>query len=91
MGFLYEGDLKHGTQSGWGIVYQNDKIYFEGEWRFGLRHGKGIRYMLNGQYEGNWRYGVRHGNGLSILSNGTKINQKWFHGELSEEKEDDIQ
>lgn len=45
VGFVYEGDLKHGSQSGWGVVYKENKIYFEGEWKFGLRHGKGIRHM----------------------------------------------
>ena len=82
-GFLYEGDLKHGTQSGWGVVYKENKVYFEGEWKFGLRHGKGIRYMEDGKFEGLWRYGVRHGAGTLMRKDGKAVKQKWFHGEVN--------
>jgi hypothetical protein len=64
-GMKYVGEYKIGCiKHGYGVLYKNGKIVYEGEWKNNQRNGKGIEYNQNGEkvYEGEW-------------INGEKINQ----------------
>jgi hypothetical protein len=62
-------------------TYPNGDEY-DGEWRQGKRHGKGvyIEYLTKNQYEGDWRDDLRHGKGiLSARQNGYIYDGDWQH------------
>ena len=43
--------------------------YYEGGWRHGKKHGKGVDYYANGdRYESNWQEGVLQGKMLFFPS-----------------------
>lgn len=50
-----------------------EKIFYEGEWLDGLRHGQGKSYYENGQieHEGEYAYGFRNGIGKYYGRDGT--------------------
>ena len=55
---------------------------YDGEWKNGLKHGKGIYNWANGdQYEGDWRYNHFEGIGTFIWSNGSRYDGEWYEGE----------
>ena len=59
-----------------------------GQWRAGLRHGRGCCQRTAGgteEYEGEWAEGVRHGRGT--LTDGDKVTKgRWEHGVLQEDE-----
>ena len=60
-----EGALTVPVCSGRGKQFDgNDGLLYDGEWRNGVRNGKGVEYA-NGKkvYDGEWRNGVRNGHG----------------------------
>jgi len=50
-GVLYEGTFKNDMRSGHGIETAHDTTTFEGNWRFGQKHGKGSKRLLNGMVQ----------------------------------------
>ncbi|EDO43224.1 predicted protein [Nematostella vectensis] len=50
-----------------------DKITpYQGESKFGVRHGKGIYCYEKGDiYDGQWKWGKKHGYGVYTYANGT--------------------
>lgn len=60
----------------------NDDGCYEGEFLYGMRHGKG-KHTYQGQvYEGNWLWGQRHGSGVCTQSDGTQMAGTWKDGKL---------
>eukprot|EP00434_Breviolum_minutum_P024203 symbB.v1.2.021370.t1/scaffold1843.1/size100617/6 len=55
---------------------------YEGEFLYGMRHGKG-KHTYQGQvYDGNWLWGQRHGSGVCTQYDGTKMLGTWKDGKL---------
>ena len=59
----YNGDWKDDEENGYGKLTQEDDLYYEGEWKDGYFHGKGIRKYDDGIYEGDFKYDKRDGQG----------------------------
>ena len=63
-GSVYEGQVKNGLREGYGIYECTKKnIRYEGNWRKGLKHGKGKLIKSDMIYEGEWIDGVINGKG----------------------------
>jgi len=60
---------------------KDDGLY-EGEFLYGLRHGKGKHTFQKQVYDGSWLWGKRHGNGTCTESDGTKVVGTWKAGLL---------
>jgi hypothetical protein len=66
---IYTGQLHGGKPHGFGIHINSLGTRYEGQWRDGLRHGRGSqRWGLTSerpgdQYQGDWSDGRRHGQG----------------------------
>jgi len=59
----------------------NNTIKYTGEWKDGLRHGKGENLFTNGDvYTGEWINGLRHGNGTCVFRNGDVYEGEWKNG-----------
>ena len=49
-------------------MYYNDVDKYEGEWKNGLKEGKGIMYYNDGRrYKGDWKNDLKEGKGISKL------------------------
>jgi len=60
---VYTGDWIDGEQSGLGRFTSSQEAY-EGEWKRGVRHGRGVTMLPNGEcYVGEWCRGKRQGTG----------------------------
>lgn len=53
---------------------------YEGEFLYGMRHGKGIHSFRGEVYEGEWKWDQRHGWGSSKLPDGSQIRGEWESG-----------
>lgn len=63
-GSIYEGEVKNGLRDGYGVYECTKKgIRYEGNWRRGLKHGKGKLIKSDMIYEGEWIDGVINGKG----------------------------
>ena len=71
---MFEGDLINGEINGKGKIFFEDGSYYIGQWKKGLRNGKGTTYYSNGniQYEGDWRNGKNEGKGIFYYNNGDR-------------------
>ena len=89
----YIGNLEENIRTGYGKLYENDILVYEGEWINNKYDGKGRLYYKNGniKYEGNWCNG-KPINGISFFENGSLLFESAF--DLSEsiilEQEGDI-
>ena len=105
-GVVYQGELAMSIEgaltvpvcSGRGKQFDgNDGLLYDGEWRNGVRNGKGVEYA-NGKkvYDGGWSNGVRNGEGIEyagdaawigMWKNGKKDGKfsRWFEGGMAEE------
>ena len=55
---------------------------YVGEWKNGIRHGKGSQIHPDGwKYKGEWKGGLFHGQGTYTWSNGEKYVGEWKDGE----------
>ncbi|CEM37480.1 unnamed protein product [Vitrella brassicaformis CCMP3155] len=100
----YEGMIQNGVPEGWGVlsagitpnpdVPPNAKRY-EGDWREGAFHGKGIKYyegdgdLVNKkEYEGQWSKGMRNGVGIAYFPNGNPhFKCHWKDDQVDDSKE----
>lgn len=57
-------------------------LRFEGEYRDGVRQGKGALYNPNNRlaYEGDFEKGMPHGEGSILDPTGKKLKTKWVEG-----------
>jgi len=73
----YEGDIVDGKYEGKGAYYYNDEggNLYVGEWKKGLKHGKGILYYNHDakkiKYEGNFSKGKFEGKGIYYWKDGS--------------------
>lgn len=65
-GFKYEGEIKNKKPHGIGELRSPDDILiYRGEWKNGLRHGRGKHFYKTGKiYTGSWENGEKHGEGI---------------------------
>lgn len=59
--------------------YGADGMY-EGEFLYGMRHGKGSHEFRGEVYEGDWKWDNRHGCGTLQLADGYQIKGEWQGG-----------
>lgn len=59
--------------------YGTDGTY-DGEFLYGMRHGKGTHEFRAEVYEGDWKWDHRHGWGTSKLADGSQIRGEWQSG-----------
>ena len=58
-------------------LLENGAVY-DGQWKFGLRHGKGKQVWKDGSYyEGYWKNNQAHGQGRLIHSDGDLYDGAW--------------
>jgi hypothetical protein len=58
-------------------TFQNGDVY-EGEYRNGVRHGRGVyRFASGAVYDGEYVNGKKHGQGTFIYSDGSKYSGEW--------------
>lgn len=63
-GSTYDGEVKNGLRDGYGVyTCSKKKISYEGEWKAGMKHGKGKLIKPTMIYEGDWNNGVINGYG----------------------------
>jgi len=54
--------------------------HFEGDFLYGMRHGKGEHEFRGEAYEGEWKWDMRHGWGTLSLGDGSQIKGEWQAG-----------
>lgn len=58
---------KNDSQDGYGIEKWADKSRYNGEYKKGLKHGKGDFFLADGScYKGDWVKDLRDGEGVEI-------------------------
>ncbi|KAG2392479.1 hypothetical protein C9374_012731 [Naegleria lovaniensis] len=78
-GSIYEGEVKNGLRDGYGTYTSGDLLSkYEGYWKQGQRHGKGIMYYsADEKYEGNFTHNKRHGYGVMHYKSGNYYEGEW--------------
>ena len=81
----YEGELKNSLREGFGKCLYEDGRYYIGEWRNGLRNGKGIIYYNNNtiEYEGDFLNDQFSGSGKYIYKDGSYYNGEWDNNQTN--------
>ena len=79
----FTGPVKEGVRDGIGRLEWSNGDYYEGDFKNGLRHGKGIMVEQNGarKYEGTWVLSQKEGKGKEIFANGDR-----YIGEYSRDR-----
>ena len=63
------------------------KFKYDGEWRAGKKHGRGVCYYSDGDtYEGEWANDKWHGQGTWVLCGADGNAQERYEGEMFEGK-----
>jgi hypothetical protein len=69
-GCSYDGDWIDGSYNGNGILIFSDDRKYIGEFKDGLRHGKGKYTSSTREYDGEWENDKRSGKGIEIFNDG---------------------
>ena len=70
-GSIYSGHVLNGLRHGFGTYnFEKENIFYEGNWKNGLKDGFGKMKSKNMIYEGNWKKGKINGEGKVIWNNG---------------------
>ena len=85
-GNRYVGEHKDGLPHGKGImtyVTSSELKYYEGDWAYGKREGKGLLIWENGQkYDGEWRNDCCEGFGIQYYTDGSIYEGYWLSGKM---------
>lgn len=78
---VYQGRMVRGRREGtgeWRAAVEGGPCY-QGEWRQGVYHGKGLLSIKarGYTYEGDWHEGKRHGTGTERLGDGSEYSGGW--------------
>ena len=77
----YKGNIKNGMPHGKGFYRHSDGTTYDGDWKDGVRDGKGvITYSFGDTYKGNIENGMPHGKGVYRFSDGTTYDGYWKDG-----------
>lgn len=78
----YTGRWNDGVYDGYGTLEYNDGLRYEGNFKAGQRHGKGIYYYSNNYYyKGSWENGFINGIGELIRNGRVIFKGEWSHYE----------
>ncbi|KAI0500407.1 hypothetical protein KFK09_018619 [Dendrobium nobile] len=77
-GDMYSGTILGYTPEGSGKYIWSDGHTYEGEWRRGMRHGKGkLTWPSGAVYDGEFSGGYMHGSGLYVGLDKSTYNGRW--------------
>ncbi|PKU82896.1 phosphatidylinositol 4-phosphate 5-kinase 9 [Dendrobium catenatum] len=77
-GDMYSGTILGYTPEGSGKYIWSDGHTYEGEWRRGMRHGKGkLTWPSGAVYDGEFSGGYMHGSGLYVGPDKSTYNGRW--------------
>ncbi|KAH0457107.1 hypothetical protein IEQ34_015014 [Dendrobium chrysotoxum] len=77
-GDMYSGTILGNTPEGSGKYIWSDGHTYEGEWRRGMRHGKGkLTWPSGAVYDGEFSGGYMHGSGLYVGPDKSTYNGRW--------------
>jgi len=62
------------------IEHYGPKAKYEGDFLYGMRHGKGKHEFRGESYDGEWKWDQRHGRGELSLPDGSKVKGNWQSG-----------
>eukprot|EP00928_Gymnodinium_smaydae_P054442 TRINITY_DN38206_c0_g1_i1.p1 TRINITY_DN38206_c0_g1~~TRINITY_DN38206_c0_g1_i1.p1 ORF type:complete len:656 (+),score=166.83 TRINITY_DN38206_c0_g1_i1:137-2104(+) len=65
------------------IEHYGTQGIYEGEFLYGMRHGKGTHEFRDEVYEGDWKWDQRHGWGTLSLKDGSTVKAEWLNGKPS--------
>jgi len=68
------------SRTGFFIEQYGTEGRYEGEFLYGLRHGRGVHEFRDEVYDGEWKWDNRHGWGTLTLGDGSKIQGNWQGG-----------
>lgn len=77
----YDGMWVDDKFHGEGIMVYSNGDRYTGQWKFGMREGKGkcVYSSDNSWYEGDWVRDIRQGNGVAVLTTGDKFTGEWVN------------
>jgi putative phage-type endonuclease len=82
-GDIYEGEWLENIMHGYGVMHYSDGSIYKGEFKSGLRCGKGEFTNIKGdKFIGFWKDNVRHGAGRVIHSDGYTYTGRWSKGSI---------
>ena len=78
----YEGEMKDNMRDGYGKSILEKGNYYIGEWKNGIKQGKGTIYSKNNSiiYQGDFENDKYNGNGKFIEENGSYYIGQWKNG-----------
>lgn len=76
---IYKGEFIEGKKHGYGVYEFKNGLKYKGEYRGGVREGKGALYNPSNKiaYEGEFSKGLPHGNGFILDKKGNKCATIW--------------
>lgn len=75
---MYEGGIRHGVFSGYGVYFVSGETRYAGSWEAGQFDGFGdYTYKCGARYNGDFVKGMRHGHGLYTYTCGTNYSGSW--------------
>jgi len=72
--------LEQHSRTGHFVEQYGEDGRYEGEFLYGMRHGKGSHEFRGEAYEGDWKWDMRHGWGVCTLPDGSQIRGEWQGG-----------
>lgn len=72
--------LREHAKTGQFIERYGTEGYYDGDFLYGMRHGKGKHVFRNQVYEGEWKWDMRHGWGELTEADGTICRCEWAEG-----------
>ena len=82
---VYQGTVLNGKWHGFGIMKIKSGLVpgqYIGEWKDGVRDGKGLEVYEDGEsYNGTWYNNVYHGNGTVVYNDSSAYTGDMYHGQ----------
>ena len=80
--YVYEGEIKDNKRDGYGKLILENGIYYIGQWKNDMKHGKGTLYKKDNSliYEGDFENDKYNGFGKSNEENGHSYIGQWKDG-----------
>lgn len=72
--------LQSHTKSGQFVEHYGTQGAYDGDFLYGMRHGKGVHNFREESYDGEWKWDQRHGRGELSLPDGSKVKGSWQNG-----------